>query len=358
MRALAVTVGLVILLAAVKAASSVFVPLLLAATLAIAFQPVGEWLSRRGLPPAATAAATLLGVLAVVAVTAGIAIIAVADLGASLPRYQTSLAALQADAVHWLGDRGLYRAANEVAAVEPSGKIATLLQDGLIGASGFLSTLFLVLVITIFIQLEATTYRRKLVRVLGSPRPVRKGLEALGEVQRYMGVKTLLSLANGVLLGLWCWLWGVPNPLLWGVIAFLLNYIPVVGSIIAAVPPVFIAFVEQGFGGAAVVAAGYGAVNLVVDNMLEPRIMGRALGLSPLVVLASMLVWGFVLGPVGALLSVPLTMAMKIVLEHDEDLRWIAMLIGDASEMTTPPVPAPAPPDTSGQVAWPSEKTL
>jgi predicted PurR-regulated permease PerM len=348
MRSLVVLVCLVVLLAAVKAASSVVVPVLLASTLAIAFQPVAEWLSRRGLPAVVSALVTLVAVLGIIGGGATLLWMAAQDFAGSLPHHEATIAHHKAALVTWLRSHGLEQAAADTAHSNPSATLSRLAQEGLVGASSALQSLFLVLLITVFIQLEAATYRRKLVKVLGSPHPVRKTLQGFKEVQRYLAVKMLLSLANGVLLGTWCWAWGLPNPLLWGVLAFVLNFIPIIGSILAAVPPVALALVEQGPGGAAAVAGGYVLVNLLVDNMVEPRVMGRALGLSPLVVLASMLVWGFVLGPVGAILAVPLTMAVKIMLEQSHDLRWIALMISDAGEIRTvtatmPPVKEGAP---------------
>jgi AI-2 transport protein TqsA len=211
-----------------------------------------------------------------------------------------------------------------------------LLQTSLLGAGSFVSTLFLVLVISAFIQLEAAMYRRKLARAFGGQGTVRTTVAALHDVQRYLAVKVATSLANGVLLGLWCWLWGVDSPLLWGVLAFVLNFIPVVGSIIAAIPPLLLSMADGGIGPTIGVGAGYLVVNIVVDEILEPRIMGRALGLSPLVILMAMLLWGFVLGPVGALLSIPLTMVVKILFEHDPELRRLALLMGDSVEPAKP----------------------
>ena len=130
-----------------------------------------------------------------------------------------------------------------------------------------------------------------------------------------------------MLLGGWCWIWGVSNPVLWGVLAFALNFVPIIGSLIAAVPPVFLGLIELGWGGGLGIASGYVAVNILVDNVFEPKLMGRAMGLSPLVLMISLLIWGFVLGPVGALLSVPLTVAARIYLDHHPSTRWIALLL-------------------------------
>jgi AI-2 transport protein TqsA len=333
MRSLVALVAIVVLLAAIKAAAVVFVPLLLGAMLAIAFIPVSDWLERKKMPAAVAAVITVLSIIAVLVLGAILIVFAGGDIGEQMPRFERELRALRTDVAYWLRDHGMRGFSRELMAINPSDKLSEAAHAWLLDAGGLLQTMLMVVIVTVFIQLEAASYRKKLVTVMGGQKPVRRTLAALKEVQRYLGVKVLLSLANGVLLGLWCWAWDVSTPLLWGVLAFALNFIPIVGSVLAAVPPIALALLEGGAGRALGVASGYAAVNLVVDIFLEPRVMGRALGLSPLVVLLALLIWGFVLGPVGALLSVPLTMAVKLGFEQaDPELRWIAVLLGTGEE--------------------------
>ena len=134
---------------------------------------------------------------------------------------------------------------------------------------------------------------------------------------------------TGTVVGVAMAIVGIDFPVLWGVLAFLLNYVPNLGSILAAIPPVLLALVQFGVGRAIAVVAVFAAVNVLLGNLLEPRLMGRRLGLSTLVVFLSLIFWGWVWGPVGMLLSVPLTMIVKIMLENTPDLRWVAVLLGD-----------------------------
>jgi len=144
-------------------------------------------------------------------------------------------------------------------------------------------------------------------------------------------IKSLTSLITGVVVTAWLFFLGVDFAVLWGSIAFFMNFVPFVGSIIAAVPVVFLAFLDAGVQDALLVAAGFLAINLVVGNLIEPRFMGRGLGLSTLVVFLSLLFWGWVFGPVGMFLSVPLTMLVKIALESDPRSRWIAILLSSGT---------------------------
>ena len=147
-------------------------------------------------------------------------------------------------------------------------------------------------------------------------------------VRRYLALKTLISLTTGVLVALWLRIIGVDYALLWGLLAFLLNYIPSIGSFIAAIPAVMLAFLQLGPGDGTLTLIGYLVINTAIGNFIEPRVMGEGMGLSTLVVFLSLIFWGWVLGPVGMLLSVPLTMILKIVLEANDDTRWMAVLLG------------------------------
>jgi AI-2 transport protein TqsA len=351
MRTLVSLVCVCALLGVVHIAAPIVVPLLLALTLATAFQPITNRISRRGLPPFVAAVISTIIVLAIVAVVGVVVYIAATDLAASLPEYAGKLKVIQADAGRWLEDRSMQSVAESVRTYDFERPFAAFAQSSILGIGAYLQTLFFVLVITAFIQLEARHYRRKLIKTFEGPAPVRGIMDGLREVQRYMLVKVIMSAANGVFLGLWCWMWGVDSPLMWGVLAFALNFIPVIGSVIAAVPPIVLSLLSDGIGGAMTVATGYIAVNLVVDNIIEPRVMGKTVGLSPLVIVLAMLVWGFVLGPVGAILAVPLTMAIKIVFEHEPELAHIAFVMGEGSKV---PAPIEKPVELSVEAALPS----
>lgn len=336
MRTLLSLAALGIILSLVHVASSVVTPFLIGAVLAVAFQPLSSTLHRRGLPPFVSAAITTVLVLGVVACGGFLIYIAASSLAADLPRHGAQAAELRDQLAGWLAGHGMEDAARSVQEFSFGGPATAFASDVAMGATGFVQGLFFVLVVTAFIQLEATGYRRKLASVLGGVRKTRWLTGALHEIQRYLTVKLAMSVANGVILGLWCWLWGVDSPLLWGLLAFALNFIPFIGSILAAIPPIFLGLIEGGLGTAVGIGAGYLGVNIVVDNIVEPRILGKVMGLSPLVLLLAMLVWGLVLGPIGAMLSVPLTMVLKIGLERDHELRKFAVLMGPGEEEAMP----------------------
>jgi predicted PurR-regulated permease PerM len=199
----------------------------------------------------------------------------------------------------------------------------------LTGLGNVLSNAVLIVLTVIFMLLEATAFPEKLREAFGSSTGSMGAF--MKDINRYMVIKTWASLATGALAALCMALLGVDYAILWGVLAFMFNYVPNIGSIIAAVPAVLLALVQQGGMIALLAAAGYVLINLLIGTFIEPRFMGRGLGLSTLVVFLSLVFWGWILGPVGMLLSVPLTMAAKIALSRSEDTRWLSILLGNAA---------------------------
>ncbi len=191
----------------------------------------------------------------------------------------------------------------------------------------------------IFVLFEAVALPHKWA-VMDSHAPNTQAFKSfLKTVHSYLVIKSMVSIATGVLITVWLTFLGVDYPVLWGLLAFLFNFVPNIGSIIAAVPAVMLATVQLGLGTAAYTALGYVVVNVVMGNVIEPRYMGKGVGLSTLVVFLSLVVWGWILGPVGMLLSVPLTMIVKLACEANPKTQWIAVLLGpdiDVNQEETP----------------------
>ena len=215
--------------------------------------------------------------------------------------------------------------------VIPSFNLAgTLVGNALRAVGALLSNAFLVLLLVIFILFEAAGFRNKLAVAFGGEGEHLRQLGRMAaQVQQYLVIKTAVSTATGLFIGVWVWMVGLDAPQLWGVLAFAFNFIPTLGSIFAAVPAVLLALIQPDISpvGAVVIAAGYAGVNVVFGNFVEPTLMGRRLGLSTLVVFMSLVFWGWVWGPVGMLFSVPLTMAVKIALENTNEFRWVAVML-------------------------------
>jgi AI-2 transport protein TqsA len=196
----------------------------------------------------------------------------------------------------------------------------------------FLASAFWVLLFMIFILAERESIAHRLERALGGDRS-ESFRETLGlinwEVQRYLGYKILISFSTGVVVTLTLWFFNVPFALLWGTTAFILNLAPYVGSIIASIPPVIITLLESGsIGKTIIVAVVITTIQMTIGNLIEPMVMGRRLDLSPLLILLSLIFWGWMWGAIGMLLAIPIMAALKIAFEQIEATRFLAVLMG------------------------------
>lgn len=319
----------VVIVAGMRAAGSLLVPFLLALFIAIVFATPFLWLQSRGVP---TAIALLLVILVILVAGTFLGTLVGTSVNSfmnNMPLYETLLKEKFADTVGWLQNLGLNVPKEQLLqSLNPEDPLRMV--GGLLSGLGkVLSSTFLILITVIFIMLEISGFPAKLRAASDDPDITLANFSKIHEnIKHYMALKTLVSLGTGVCVTIILLLIGIDYPLLWGLLAFLLNYIPSIGSIIAAVPAVLLALVQFGGGTALLTGAGYLFVNTLFGNFIEPRVMGKGLGLSTLVVFLSLVFWGWILGPVGMLLSVPLTMAFKIALDSREETRWFAVLLG------------------------------
>jgi len=320
--------ALVIIIAGLQAAASLIVPFLLAAFLAIICLPTLNWLISHKVPDTLAVLAITLGLLLLAALVTAFAGASLADFSHNLPTYQNKLKGQMSQLIAWLAAHGI--ALSSAALLEQLDPSAAMGLAGkmLAGLGNALANTLLIVLTVIFLLFEAMAMPHKWA-YLGAHAPSADGIHRFIEsVNRYLVIKTAVSLATGIAVSVLLWIFGVDYPLLWGLLAFLFNFVPNIGSIIAAIPALLLALVQLGGETAIYVGIGYIVINMVVGNAVEPRFMGRGVGLSTLVVFLSLVFWGWVLGPVGMLLSVPLTMIVKIALETRQDTRWIAVLLG------------------------------
>lgn len=191
------------------------------------------------------------------------------------------------------------------------------------------SKAFFALIIMIFVLAESGRYAHKFQDVLKAKGPDLTRFQNISrDIQKYLAIKTAVSALTGVLAMIACYVFRIDFPLLWGLVAFLFNYVPAIGSIVAGIPPVLLALILHGFWPATGVLVCYLAINITIGNFLEPMLLGDRFGISTVIVILSVLVWGFIWGPVGMLLAVPLTMLVKVMLDNSSDFRWISALMG------------------------------
>ncbi len=340
-QALLVMACAVVVVAGLRLGAPILLPFSLALFLAILSLPIMTSLREHKIPVPLAILATLLVNVAVIGFIGLIGAHSLADFQDNLPRYAARFSALTEGWLTFLEERGVPVGEYVSTEIVSPGAIVDFVGGMLGRVATVLTTAFLVGLIMVFILAEAAIFPEKFRAIFGQEKgEVSRIATVTSEVQEYLVIKTLVSLATGVSIGMWAWFMQLDFPVLLGLIGFVLNYVPTIGSIIAAVPAVILSLIQFGsFGTAAIVATGYLAINIVFGNLVEPHLLGRRLGLSTLVVILSLMFWAWVWGPVGALLAVPLTMVVKIMLEHTQDLRWMAILLD--KEAPTAPLPRP-----------------
>ena len=320
--------GFVVVVTGLKAAAGLLIPFVLALFLAVTSMPVMFALLRRRVwGPLAIALTVLLDAL----VLGGVVLLVTNSIGSlneKVPQYALLAQALQREWFDALEARGFPASTLLSVDLIDSARVIAFTSGAFQTVASLLSLVFVVSLVMIFILAEATIFPSKLEAILGGNRQGRLPVtHIVKEVQAYLGLKFIISLVTGVCATALCLLTGLDFVVLLGLIAFALNFIPTIGSILASAPAILLALMLHGEGTALVVALGYFGINTVIGNGMEPYIMARRLGLSTLVVVLSLVFWGWVWGPVGALLSVPLTVVTKIALQNVPDLSWIAILL-------------------------------
>ena len=341
---------IVVIIAGMKAASGIIVPFLLSIFIAVIGGGPFSWLIRKRVP---SVLAVVIIIACVIAVLLGLG----AYMGASvnsflleIPQYQTRIEDEFIRFIFWLRGFGINISQRVVMDFFDPASIMQIIANILSGLGGVLTNTFLILFTVVFILMESSTFLSKIKSAFRVSAHTLETFDFIFTcVGRYLAIKTWVSLATGISVMVWLMIIGVSYPVLWGLVAFLLHYIPNIGSLIAAIPAILFAMVDVNVGTAVLAAGGYALVNLVFGNILEPIFMGRGLSLSTLVVFLSLIFWGWVLGPVGMLLSAPLTMIFKIAFESFPSTRWVAILLDSevALPLDMPPAGTKSPAGTS-----------
>ena len=320
--------SLVVVVAGLKLGAPILVPFAAAFFLALLSLPLLTWLEERRIPHGVAVLVAVLFNLSILIAIGMLVSTSVQSFVEAAPRYRDRMLGLLDLLVTWGESRGMPAARWVEEGLFDAASIVELIGGTLKGAVSLATGLLLVVTIMAFILLELAGFPAKLQAALGNRvQPLWRYARIRLEVQRYLVMKTIVSVVMGVLSGLGCWAIGLDFPVLWGLIAFVFNYVPNVGPVIAAVPPLALSLLTLGIPRTLLIAALFLALHLGLGNVLEPQLFGRRLGLSPLVIFMSLLFWGWVWGPVGMLLSVPLTAIARIVFETSRDLRWIAVLL-------------------------------
>lgn len=319
----------VIIISGLKVAGTIVVPFLLAVFIAVICAPLMVSMQRIGI----NSVVAIFVIVTFIAVSGmmmiGVLGSSLTDFSQKLPEYFEGFFTDLGKFFEWLESKGVKVEEDQILSFIKTGNVLELVRTSINNLLSLFSQAFLILLIVIFILLELSGMPRKIASITkGDPAAQEYLYKIVHDVRRYMALKTLVSIATGILIYLCLTFLGVSYPVMWGILAFFFNFVPNIGSIIAALPAVLLALIESDISTALWTTGAYLLINVVIGNFIEPRFMGRGLDLSALVVFISLLFWGWVLGPVGMLLSVPLTMTVKIALASAPETRWIAILLG------------------------------
>ncbi len=325
-----------IIIAVAMYASSIITPILLALFISIILAQPISWLEKKKISNGWAITMVLTGSFLLFFGMGEIIGSSVAQFTQDAPQYANKLSNLSAslfDTLHGLGfDLSINNVEDNINPGKVMGYGAVFLGE--IGS--LMGNLFLIVFVLIFVLLETSSFSIKMDAIIDTSNASVSYLSKIGNsIRQYLGLMTIVSLLTGILVWLALIIIGVKYAILWAFLAFLLNFIPNIGSIVAGVPAILFAAVQIGFGGAMWTLGSYLAINMIVGNVIQPQIMGKGLGLSTLIVFLSLIFWGFIFGTVGMFLSVPLTMIVKIILEQKESTKWIAIMLGTTQEAQT-----------------------
>jgi predicted PurR-regulated permease PerM len=331
--------ALVIIVYGIYQAQAVVALLLLSVFLALLGTPPVLWLKRKHVPSFAAVMIIMAGMITLLLIVGGVLGVSLSTFSDALPFYQKRLHEQVLALRVFLAGKSIVITEKALFEYFNPGAVVSL-TAGFITAMGLVPNILLVILTVAFILLEASSFPHKLRSIIGNPElAFPQVTKFVDDIRRYMIIKTIISLIAGGIIGIWLYILGVDYPVLWGFLAFLLHYVPNMGILIASIPAVLLAFLQLGVESAALVAAGYLTVGFIFGNVVEPRLMGRKLGLSTLVVFLSLMFWGTMLGPIGVILCVPLTMSLKFAFESSKGAQWIAVLLGsEKSNESNPPV--------------------
>jgi predicted PurR-regulated permease PerM len=328
--------GIALLLALMREASVIVVPFLLSLFIAIIAATPFNWLKKRGLSTAVSVVIVVIAIAVVITLFAILLGNTATQFEAALPGYQARLDELTAEATTWAASKGIRLDETGIFNTLDPAAVMGFANNMVVGIGNALSNTFLILFTVMFILIEAAGFPRKVAAIEGhdSQSTLKRLAEVVESVNSYVMAKTIMSLATGILIWLGLAIIGLDFAPLWGFLAFLLNFVPNIGSILAAVPAVLLAMLQLEPAMVLVVIGIYIAVNAIMGNVIENMVMGQRVGLSTLSVFLSLVFWGWMFGAVGMLLSVPLSMIVKFAAQTNPQTQWIAVLLGPAPERT------------------------
>lgn len=348
-RGIVILIGLAaatITVAGMRQVSGILAPALFALVLAVTADPLRRLLERRNWPHWLAMITALVVVYAVLLALCFSMVVAGARFAALIPQYTDEFAAILADLTRFLGDLGVTQGqAQAVSGALDITKVAGLVTDLFGAILSLASDLFFIVTLILFMGVDAGAFATYLTRIRGErPAFVVAMTSFASGTRRYLLVSTAFGLIVAVIDTVVLWAMGVPEPLVWGLLAFITNYVPNIGFILGLVPPAILGLLEGGPGMMLAVIAAYCVINVVIQSFIQPKVVGDAVGLSASMTFLSLVVWTWILGPLGAILAIPVSLLVKaLLIDVDPKTQWVAGLIGTPLDRELPDEPLRSP---------------
>ena len=321
-----IVMGVIIALTALKEARQIVNMILLAMLLtSISLAPLA-WMKKKGVNSTIAILIIIFSLLALVGLMGLVIGSSANNFVQRLPFYQQKFNVVWSGLTDWLAGYGL----DPFDEINP-GKLLPIAGSFFASFGNAVGESFIVFIFFIFMIFEAETFDKKMKYI--SPDSSDQTQITTKKLRKYFGIKTLTSLATGISVTIALFIIGVDFPVLWGFLAFILNFIPSIGSFIAAIPALILSFVLIGPFGVLITGITYLVINTVIGSVIEPQLMGKNLGISPLIVFISMIFFGYILGPIGMLIATPLTIVIKIIFDSRPVTRNLGIMLGNGNDL-------------------------
>ncbi len=320
---------LVIIITGLKISSSIILPFLMAIFLFIIFLPLLNKLNSSSIPNIISSL-IIFGIIVIIIFLLGTFLISSShDIVKNIPKYQDEFHQVAPQIIAFFDQFNISLDKNNIISLIEPAKVINYITGFFKGMGDMVVNIFLTLVLVMFLLLESSVIFQKALYITKTEQQKEKLQFFLKSINRYFIIKTFTSILTGVLVWAMLSFFNLDYAFLFAVLAFLLNYIPTIGSIIASFPPLFVAILQLNAIDTMVLAIGYLIINVFIGSFLDPKIMGKGLGLSTLIVFISMVFWGWIFGPIGMLLAVPLTIVIKIICDNSENYHWVSVILSD-----------------------------
>ncbi|MCR5976922.1 AI-2E family transporter [Gordonia jinghuaiqii] len=338
--------GLVVAIGGIKAVASIAAPVFLALMLTVAVQPIPTWLRKRGFPRWAAFLTTVALVYGIMIGLFASLVFSVARLASILPNYDDKFNDIITDFQEFLTSHGVSQdKVHDMISHVDTSKVVDVVTDVLSSTLSVASSLVLVLALLLFMAADSVGFDDRMAHLRSIRPDIASAFGAFAQGTRsYLWVSTVFGLVVAVLDSVALAILSVPLPILWGLLSFITNYIPNIGFVIGLVPPALLALLDGGPGKMLIVIAVYSVINVIIQSVIQPKFVGDAVGLSTTLTFVSLIFWAWAIGPLGAILAVPLTLLAKaLLIDIDPATRWADVLLSssrpehDAASTPDPP---------------------